>query len=77
MRTTIRPENPHGCNRYGFAWENVPENGKAHLDCGCCDGAFLHSLRGKGIGHLAGVDVCREAVAKGQGQYPDLDIRRI
>ena len=77
MRTTIRPKNPHGYNRCGFAWENVPENGKAHIDCGCHDGAFLSSLCGKGIGYLAGVDVSREAVSKGQREYPDLDIRRI
>jgi len=77
MHTEISSDNPHGHNRYGFAWEHVPEGGVAHLDFGCRDGAFLSTLKDKGLGRLVGVDVCEEAVTKGQQLFPELEIIKI
>jgi len=77
MHTKIRPDNPHGYTRWGFAWEHVPEGGVAHLDFGCHHGAFLSTLRDKRIGRLVGVDVCEEAVTKGQQLFPELEIIKI
>ncbi len=77
MHTQISSENPHSCNRYGFAWEHISPGGRAHLDFGCYDGAFLQSLGGKGIGRLVGVDVSGQAVKKAHQLYPHLDIRHL
>ncbi|UCG57493.1 MAG: class I SAM-dependent methyltransferase [Phycisphaerales bacterium] len=77
MHTRITPENPHGHNRYGFAWENVSHGTDAHLDFGCYDGAFLASLRSKEAVRLVGVDRNREAVRKAQEQFPDLQLIHI
>jgi SAM-dependent methyltransferase len=77
MKTRITPDNPHGYNRYGFAWENVPEGGQAHLDFGCYDGAFLATLKSKGIGRLVGVDISQDAVRKARKQFPDMEIIHI
>ena len=57
MHTKINLHNPHGYNRWGFAWEHVPKGEAAHLDFGCHDGAFLNTLKDKKIGRLVGVDV--------------------
>lgn len=77
MHTQITPENPYGCNRYGFAWENVPCGGAAHLDFGCNDGAFLASLTNKGIARLVGVDINGQAVRDGQMRFPDVQLIHI
>jgi SAM-dependent methyltransferase len=77
MRTRLRPENPHGPSRYGFAWEHVPAGGAAHLDFGCYDGGFLASLRTKRIARLAGVDASRDAVENARRRFTDLDVRAI
>ena len=77
MKTRITPDNPHGYNRYGFAWENVPEGGQAHLDFGCSDGAFLATLKSKGIGRLVGVDISQDAVRKARKQFPDMEVIHI
>ena len=77
MHTQISSENPHGCNRYGFAWEHISPDGRAHLDFGCYDGTFLQSLRSKGIDRLVGVDVSSQAVEKAHQSYPHLDIRHL
>jgi len=74
MHTKISSGNPYGYNRWGFAWEYVPRGGVAHLDFGCYEGAFLNTLRDKEIGRLVGVDVCKEAVKKGQLRFPELEI---
>ncbi|GAG01110.1 unnamed protein product, partial [marine sediment metagenome] len=77
MKTEISPENPYSYNRYGFAWQCVPEGGAAHLDFGCYDGAFLRSLKEKGIARLFGVDISHEAVCKAHHQFPELEIIHI
>ena len=77
MHTRITCENPHGYNRYGFAWHNVPQNGTAHLDFGCYEGAFLSTLKSKGISRLVGVDICRDAVCKAHERFGDLEIIHI
>lgn len=55
----------------------MPEGGVAHLDFGCHNGAFLSTLTVKRIGRLVGVDVCEEAVTKGQQLFPELEIIKI
>jgi len=77
MHTEISSDNPHGHNRYGFAWEYVPWGGVAHLDFGCHKGTFLSTLKGKEIRRLVGVDVCGEAVKEGQRLFPELNIIKI
>jgi len=62
MRTKLDTDNPYGCDRHGFAWQQIPTGSTAHLDFGCGDGRFLKSLKRKGIKCLVGVDVSREAV---------------
>ena len=66
MRTKISTNNPHGHDRYGFAWEQVGPNTEAHLDFGCYGGKFLDSLRAKGIKRLVGLDASGEAIEKGR-----------
>ncbi len=73
MRTRISPDNPHGCNRHGFAWEHIPPAAAAHLDFGCHDGEFLASLSGKGIGRLVGVDAFGEAIRRANDAHPDIE----
>lgn len=77
MHTKIAPENPHGYNRYGFAWQNVPYGGAAHLDFGCYDGRFLATLKGRGIARLVGVDICTDAVRQARERFPDIEIIQI
>ena len=82
MHTRLTPDNPHGYNRYGFAWQNVPAGGSKpafgrHLDFGCSDGAFLATLKSKGIARLVGVDISREAVRKAGERFPDMQIIHI
>jgi SAM-dependent methyltransferase len=77
MNTRIAPDNPHGYNRYGFAWQNVPRGGEAHLDFGCYDGAFLETLQSKGIGRLVGVDVSQDAIRKARERSGGLEIIHI
>jgi SAM-dependent methyltransferase len=73
MDTRITSENPHGCSRHGFAWEKVPQNGKAHLDFGCYDAVFLESLKGKDIGCFTGVDVSQDAIHKANEMFPEIE----
>lgn len=77
MRTKISSDNPHGYNRWGFAWEHVAEGAAAHLDFGCHDGAFLNTLERKRVRRLVGVDVCTEAVEEGQRLFPNLEMLKI
>ena len=77
MHTRLTPDNPQGYNRYGFAWQNVPRGGAAHLDFGCYDGAFIATLKSKGITRLVGVDISREAVRKAGERFPDMQIMHI
>ena len=77
MRTRLSPENPYGPSRYGFAWENVPQGGRAHLDFGCGGGKFLASLRAKRIGRIVGLDASRDAIEKARARFPDLDLRHL
>jgi len=77
MNTRITPDNPHGYNRHGFAWQNVPQGGEAHLDFGCYDGAFLATLQSKGIARLVGVDISQEAIAKARERFPGMEIIHI
>ena len=74
MKTRITPDNPHGYSRHGFAWQNVPQGGAAHLDFGCYDGTFLATLKSKGIGRLVGVDVSQDAIRKARERFGDLEI---
>ena len=77
MRTKLNVDNPYGYNRYGFAWEHVPEGGAAHLDFGCGDGRFLAALKTKGTSRLVGVDVHREAVEKCRQQFGEPEFLHI
>jgi len=77
MHTKITPDNPHGYNRYGFAWEHVPPDGMGHLDFGCYDGTFLVTLKSKGIAWLVGVDISEDAVRKAHEKFPDMEIINI
>jgi len=77
MHTKITPENPNGYDRYGFAWQNVPEGSTVHLDFGCYDGAFLATLKSKGIPRLVGVDISKDAVRKAHERFGDLEIMHI
>jgi SAM-dependent methyltransferase len=75
MRTRLEPDNPYGCDRFGFAWHHV--RGGAHLDYGCNDGGFLFALGLKRLQRRVGLDVSRDAVAEARRKFPDLDIRHI
>lgn len=77
MHTKLSSNNPYGHNRWGFAWEYVPEGTTAHLDFGCNKGTFLNTLTEKNIKKLVGVDVSEQAVKKGQQLFPKLDILKI
>ena len=74
MHTKLDTHNPYGCNRHGFAWQQVPGGGAAHLDLGCGDGRFLKSLKAKGIKCLVGVDTSREAVKQAYHASGGLEI---
>lgn len=74
MKTRLSPDNPLGRTRAGYAWEKVPASGKAHLDFGCHDGAFLAQLARKGPRRLVGVDVAREAIEAGRAKRPELEL---
>ena len=74
MHTKLETCNPHGCSRYGFAWQHVPAGGVAHLDFGCGDGRFLAGLKGKRIDRLVGVDVSRQAVRGAEKTADGLEI---
>ncbi len=77
MDTRIQADNPYGNDRYGFAWQQVPAGGTAHLDFGCGDGRFLAVLRSKSIGRLMGIDGSEEAVKRTRDRYPGLDVRHL
>jgi SAM-dependent methyltransferase len=77
VHTSITHNNPYGYDRYGFAWQNTPSGGEAHLDFGCNTGSFLSSLRSKGIGRLVGVDISRDSVYRARNEFSDLEISHI
>jgi len=77
MHTELSADNPHGYNRYGFAWQHIPVGGAAHLDFGCQNGAFLASLKSKAIAHLVGVDISADAVRKAHQLFPDIEVIHI
>ncbi|KKL28830.1 hypothetical protein LCGC14_2371210 [marine sediment metagenome] len=77
MHTKISAGNPHGCNRYGFAWEHIPAGAEAHLDFGCSDGRFLESLQAKSIRRLVGVDIASEAIQRGRQARPGLELHHV
>ena len=74
MHTQIQADNPFGCDRYGFAWQQVPAGGAAHLDFGCGDGRFLAALQSKSIRRLVGVDASAEAVELARERGPGLEV---
>lgn len=74
MHTKIDADNPYGWDRYGFAWQQVPAGGVAHLDYGCGDGRFLVGLRNKAIARVVGADVSREAVRLAEAACSDMEI---
>ena len=74
MYTKLDSDNPYGCDRYGFAWQQVPAGSTAHLDFGCGDGRFLKSLKDKDIKCLVGVDISREAVKQAYHASGGLEI---
>jgi len=73
MHTKIDADNPYGWDRYGFAWQQVPAGGVAHLDYGCGDGRFLVGLRNKAIARVVGADVSREAVRLAEAACSDME----
>ncbi len=77
MRTRLESHNPFGCDRYGFAWQQVPAGGGAHLDFGCGDGRFLRALRNKNITCLIGVDIGREAIKYAEEASGGIEIMHI
>jgi SAM-dependent methyltransferase len=77
VRTELGPDNPFGCDRYGFAWQQVPAGGAAHLDFGCGDGRFLAALRSKGLGRLVGADASAEAVRLAKERWPHLEMMHL
>jgi SAM-dependent methyltransferase len=77
MHATIEGDNPFGHDRYGFAWQQVPADGAAHLDFGCGDGSFLAALKAKGISRLVGVDADRDAVVRAEERDGALEIHHI
>lgn len=77
MQTRIEADNPYGYDRYGFAWQQVPAGGAAHLDFGCGDGRFLVGLRDKRISRLVGVDVSQEAVRLAKAACGDVEIMQV
>ncbi|HPD29775.1 MAG TPA: class I SAM-dependent methyltransferase [Phycisphaerae bacterium] len=74
MRTVLRPDNPFGPGRHGFAWEHVPSGRRCHLDFGCGSGRFLETLRDKGFQRLIGIDASREAIEAGRRERPGLEL---
>lgn len=74
MKTVLRPDNPFGPGRHGFAWEHVPAGKRCHLDFGCGNGRFLETLRGKGFQRLIGIDASREAIEAGRRERPGLEL---
>ncbi len=77
MHTEIKPGNPFGYDRYGFAWEQVPTGGVAHLDFGCGNGRFLQGLGNKSIGRLVGVDGSEDAVRLARERLPGLEVQHL
>jgi ubiquinone/menaquinone biosynthesis C-methylase UbiE len=77
MHTKISPDNPYGCDRWGFAWEHVPTGPAAHLDFGCGKGHFLNELKRKTGGRSVGVDISEERVKQGRKLFPGLEIVKI
>lgn len=77
VHTEIKPGNPFGYDRYGFAWQHVPAGGATHLDFGCGAGRFLEGLRSKGIGRLVGVDGSEDAVKLALKRFPGLEVRHL
>ena len=73
MKTAISTENPFGHDRYGYAWEKVPDESSSHLDFGCFRGRFCGGLENKGIGRVVGADVCQPAIDEAKKRYGDLE----
>ncbi|NLE60794.1 MAG: class I SAM-dependent methyltransferase [Planctomycetes bacterium] len=74
MKTVLRPDNPFGPGRHGFAWEHVPAGKRCHLDFGCGSGRFLETLKGKGFQRLIGIDAALEAIEAGRREHPELEL---
>jgi ubiquinone/menaquinone biosynthesis C-methylase UbiE len=72
MKSKIYEKNPFGHDRYGFAFENIPEVGVC-LDYGCYDGEFIFKTteKKKNITFI-GIDKNKDIVS--QNPY-NLDIR--
>lgn len=73
MDTRISTDNPFGYDRYGYAWQQIPEAKANHLDFGCFQGRFLEALKAKRIGRLVGVDISQDAVRQAGEQYPQVE----
>jgi len=63
MKTIVSVNNPFGCNRYGFAFEHIEENGK-YLDYGCYDGWFIHNVKKNKRVEYIGIDKNKDIVKK-------------
>jgi SAM-dependent methyltransferase len=74
MKTVLRPDNPFGPGRHGFAWEHVPAGRRCHLDFGCGNGRFLESLKAKGFERLIGIDASQDAIETGCRERTGLEI---
>lgn len=73
LKTTISANNPFGYDRYGYAFENLPAQGR-FLDYGCGDGSFMHHcLEVKNIDFI-GVDANQELVDQNKFR---LDLRPV
>lgn len=73
MDTRISADNPFGYDRYGYAWQQIPEAKANHLDFGCFQGRFLEALKKKGPGRLVGADISREAIGEARRRHGDLE----
>lgn len=76
MKTRVSSQNPYGYDRYGWAWEQVPD-GPAHLDFGCFKGQFLASLECKKIARRVGVDANHLAIDTARADYPQLEFHHL
>lgn len=73
MKTKISAENPFGHDRYGYAWQKVPQEGSSHLDFGCFRGRLCEALKNKGVGRIVGADVSQDAIEDAEKRYGDLE----
>lgn len=73
MKLELDIQNPYPSGRYAWAWENVLSDDSV-LDYGCNDGKVLSRLRSNSNANRIGVDLCADAIEKGQEIYPNLTL---